>query len=200
MWIDELVKKVDTGIHTPCLYAKNLKYQEVQRAIDRLMEKGKIQVKRQDSYNIDRNLKGTCFLGDGITLWIHQSHDKSNEVSFIVNPSTLLAGKYQPVKLWQVTKKTYKSLITGLDECIGELGLECVADDLSLSQMDLTMNLWLNDDSDMDEIIRLFEICKYPRHFKRVHLKDKDADQHYFGIQTGDVLINRNMYGHLDPV
>lgn len=189
MNIQDYVRKTEIGIHTISLYAGNLKYHEVQKAIDRQMEKRKIQVRKKDPYNIDRSLKDIYFLNEGITLWIYQSHDKSNGISFVVNPSTLQKGKYQPAKLWKPTKKVYKSMVAGLDKCIDALGLECTADDLSLSQMDLTMNLWLDDEADMDEIIRLFQKCKFPRHFKRVHLKDKKADRHYFGIRANDVLV-----------
>ena len=189
MNIQDHVTKADVGIHTTGLYAKNLKYQEVQRAIDRQMERGKLQVKKRDLYNINRKLKDTYFLNDGITLLIYQSHDKSNGISFVVNPSTLLKGKYQPTELWEPTPKSCQKLLLGLDSCMDELGFDCNAGDLSLSQMDLTMNLWLDDDADMDEIIRIFQKCKFPRHFKRVHLKEKEPDRHYFGIQTKDVLV-----------
>ena len=77
----------------------------------------------------------------------------------------------------------------GLDYCIDELGLDYTANDLSLSQMDLTMNLCLDDNADVDQIIRLFQKCKYPRHFRRMHLTKKSADQGYFGIRSNDILI-----------
>ena len=179
MNLREYVIKTDIGIHTVSFYAKNLKYQEVQRAIDRQMEKRNLQIRKQDPYNIDRSLKDTYFIKNGISLWIYQSHDRSNGVSFVVNPSTLLKGNYQPAKLWKPTPKSFKKLTAGLDSCIDELGLDYTANDLSLSQMDLTMNLWLDDNADVDQIIRLFQKCKYPRHFKRMHLTKKSADQGY---------------------
>ena len=62
MNLREYVIKTDIGIHTVSFYAKNLKYQEVQRAIDRQMEKRNLQIRKQDPYNIDRSLKDTYFI------------------------------------------------------------------------------------------------------------------------------------------
>ena len=54
------------GIHTIELYLGNLKYSEVQKVIERLVDSGKIQKIKSDPYNIDRHMKSTYFVGDGI--------------------------------------------------------------------------------------------------------------------------------------
>lgn len=106
--------KTRKGIHTIELYALDLKYAEVQNVIEFLVDQGEIYKIKSDPYNIDRYLKSTYLVDDGIRMRIYQSHNKSNGIGFIVNPSTLLSGKYQPVKLWTPTKEDVKKLLKTL--------------------------------------------------------------------------------------
>ena len=85
------LKSVELGIHTIELYAGKLKYQEVQKVADYLVERGSIQQSWSDPYNIDRQLKSHVFVDRGVNLRIHQSHNKSNGISFALNPSTVLS-------------------------------------------------------------------------------------------------------------
>ena len=55
--------------------------------------------------------------------------------------------------------------------------------------MDLTMNLWLSDDADLPELIRLFKKAKLPKHFKSHSLNDPDIDQHIFAMKCGNVVF-----------
>ena len=52
----------DYGIHTIELYAKNLKYMEVQKIIEFLVDHGKFYTQKSDPYNIDRHLKSSILL------------------------------------------------------------------------------------------------------------------------------------------
>lgn len=192
MKLQSHVTKVEIGIHTISLYAKNLKYQEVQKVIDRQVEKGRIRPTKRDSYNIDRSMKDTYFVNQGIKMFVYQTHNKSNGISFVVNPRSLLKGKYQPTELWCVTKKSYQRFIIGLETCMQGIGLELEsAEELSLSQMDLTMNLWLDDDIDLTKVIRLFQHCRPPRYFERKRLKkaDKETNKHCFILKSKDIVI-----------
>lgn len=132
---------------------------------------------KSDPYNIDRHFKSTYLVDEGIRLRLHQSHDRSNGVGFIINPSTLLKGAYQPVKLYHPTKKNCDKMLDILGDALIEIGLAtCGQDgpeyvvqpkDFSLSQMDLTMNLWLDTDTELTEIVRLFRKSNVPKHFNR---------------------------------
>ena len=99
------------GIHTIELYAKDLKYKQVQKTIDHLEDQGKIYQIKSDPYNIDRYLKSTYLIEDGIRLRIYQSHNKTCGVGIIINPTTLLTGKYLSVILWKPTEKAVAELL-----------------------------------------------------------------------------------------
>lgn len=182
--------KDDFGTHTIELYAKNLKYTEVQKIIDSQMEHGKIHIVKRDFYNIDRHFKSTYLVNSGIRMRIHQSHDKSSGIGFIINPSTLLSGKYQPVRLWKPTKEAVNMLLIQLDFILGSIGLERIAaDDLSLSQMDLTEDNWYDKHQDLTSIIRNYHKCFIPRHFKVVNSDDKEIRKRLFVMRNDIVTV-----------
>lgn len=186
------VRSVEFGIHTIELYANQLKYIEVQKVIDHLVEKKAIQLLKRDSYNIDRQLKSAYLIKDGIRLRIYQSHDKANGIGFALNPSTLLGGAYAPVALYCPQKNTWKTVMSRFKDALARLHLDKEIDDLSLSSMELTMNIWLDDDADLPALIRTFWKSNLPHHFKRVPLEDKnkrDVNHHYFCARAGDVTI-----------
>lgn len=160
------------GIHTIELYAKNLKYTAVQKVIDRLADSGKIQKIKSDSYNIDRHLKSQYFVEDGIRMRIYQSYNHSSGIGFTINPCSLLSGKYQPVRLWKPTPEATDGLLKRLSFMLEMLGLDCVhVEDLSLSQMDLTANIWGVDPAPR---IRKFRKGIIPRGFEAISNQDKE--------------------------
>lgn len=193
------VERIDVGIHTIELYANNLKYHEVQKAIDRLVKCGRTQVLKSDPYNIDRHFKSTYLVDKGIRMLLHQSPNRSNGIGFIINPSTLLKGAYQPVKLYHPTKKNCDKMLDILGDTLAEIGLATCGQDgleyvvhpeaLSLSQMDLTMNLWLDADTELTEIVRLFRKSNVPKHFNRNKCKNADVSHHCFSAQTKNLTI-----------
>ena len=111
------------GIHTIELYAKALKYTEVQRVIDYLEDKGEIYEIKSDPYNIDRHLKSSYLIDDGIRLRIYQSYNKSNGIGFIINPGTLLSRKCTPIDLWEPTEEAVDVLLKMLDHLLKKIGL-----------------------------------------------------------------------------
>ena len=178
------------GIHTIELFAKNLKYIEAQKVVDFLAEQGNIYTITSDPYNIDRHLMSTYLIDDGIRLRISQSHNKSSGIGFIINPSSLLSGKYQPVKLWKPTEKNIDALLKNLNEVLKLIGLSSMkAKDLSLSQMDLTKNIWYDKGHDMTPEIRCFHKCYIPRHFKEIGSNNKETRKHLFVMANDTVTV-----------
>ena len=53
------VKGIHMGIHTIELYTGNLKYHQIQKVIDQLVDQKSIQQIFSDSYSIDRYLNST---------------------------------------------------------------------------------------------------------------------------------------------
>lgn len=178
------------GIHTIELYAKDLKYTEVQRVIEFLAAHGKIYTAKSDLCNIDRHLKSTYFVNDGIRLRIHQSHDKSNGIGLIINPSTILSGEYQPIKLWKPTEAAVDTLLEYLDIVLESIELNSVtAKDLSLSEMDITENIWYDKNHDLSPLIRYFHKCFIPRQFKVISGGNKETRQHLFAMKNNTVAV-----------
>ena len=177
------------GIHTIELYVKDLKYSEVQRVIDFLMKEGKIQKIKSDPYNIDQQFKSTYFVKDGLRLRIYQSHNKSNGIGFIINPSTLLVGKYQPLNLWVPTidtvDKLLKRLITFMNKCCG---LSLHPKDFSLSQLDITYNDKLEQATAAD-LIGCYRKGLIPRNYQRHNSKDKEEKRHFYAIYTNKIMF-----------
>lgn len=59
------LKQVHLGIHTIELYAVKLKYHQIQKTIDHLVDQRSIQQIYSDSYSIDRHLKSTYLVDQG---------------------------------------------------------------------------------------------------------------------------------------
>lgn len=173
------------GLHSIELFARNLKYTEVQKPIEFCIDHGKIYKMKSDPDNIDRMLKSTYFINDGVRLRIYQSHDKSNGIGFIITPSTLLSGEYQPVKLWVPTKEAVNELLKDLDKILKSLGLDNVkAKDLSLSQMDITQNDWGSSGYMPTEIIRQFRKGIVPPNFKVYPNKNNALNPYLYVIES----------------
>lgn len=179
------------GIHTIELYAGKLKYPEVQRTIDHLVDQRSIQQIYSDAYSIDRHLKSTYLVDQGIRMRLHQSHDKSNGISFAVNPSTLLARAYEPLTLYEPTKENVRELQEHLSDVFDEIHLsdhgEAILnpEDLSLSRMDLTADIRFSKDADLSSLIRLFRKSMQPRHYKRCELEGKE--NYFFEFATKEI-------------
>lgn len=185
------LKQVHLGLHTIELYAGKLKYHQIQKAIDHLVDQRSIQQIYSDSYSIDRHLKSTYLVDQGIRMRLHQSHNKSNGISFAVNPSTLLAGSYQPLELYQPTRKNVAVLQRQFGNIMSEIHLsdhgESILnpDELSLSRMDLTVDLWFSRDTDLSSLIRIFRKSMLPRHYKRREIEGKQ--DYFFEISTKEL-------------
>lgn len=156
------LKYIKMGIHTIELYAGNLKYHQIQKTIDHLVEQRSIQQIYSDPYSIDRHLKSVYLVDRGVRMLLHQSHNKSNGISFAVNPSTLLEGAYQPLKLYRPAKANVAVLQSRIGDFMDEIHLSdhgkpiLVPAELGLSRMDLTADLYFSKSADISSLIRLF--------------------------------------------
>ncbi len=192
------IKKVESGIHTIELYACNLKYSQVQKILDRQSESGTIFIDSRDDYNVDHSAK---FYRDGIRFAVHQSHNKSNGTGFIFSPSSLLEGQDMPLALYKPGKDSCHEIQCRVENAMHKIGLETnnydgelvmKGEDLSLSQMDLTMNLWFDKDVDLTEIIRLFSKGNIPEYFKRYTYSQKkygDINRYCFIMKSKGITF-----------
>ena len=161
--------------------------------MDWLAEEKQLQIVQRDFLNIDRHAKSDFLIASGVRIRIDQSHNKSNGIGLIINPSSLLADDYQPTQLFHPKKKACGEVLLQTEEILHELRLEDNAHPrklvVSLSQMDLTMNLWLSDDADLPELIRLFKKAKLPPGFKRCKGKNREINRHCFVMNCHTVAF-----------
>ena len=174
------VEKVTLGLHTVEFYAGKLKYHQVQKSIDHLVDLGDIQIRYEDPYGIDRKMTSSYLVQEGVRMRLYQSYNKSNGISFAVNPTTLLEEAYRPLKLYHPTKSNVKQLLNCLEKVLEQVrlcdhdGLIIQPEDLSLSRMDLTADLYFSEDTDLSTMIRLFRKAMVPRYYKRRELPGKE--------------------------
>ena len=174
------VEKVTLGLHTVEFYAGKLKYHQVQKSIDHLVDLGDIQIRYEDPYGIDRKMTSSYLVQEGVRMRLYQSYNKSNGISFAVNPTTLLEETYRPLKLYHPTKSNVKKLLNCLEKILEQVrlcdhdGLIIQAEDLSSSRMDLTADLYFSENTDLSTMIRLFRKAMVPRYYKRRELPGKE--------------------------
>ena len=89
------IQKIERGVHTIELYACNLKYEQVQKVMDWLVEEKQLQIVRRDPFNIDRHAKSDFLIASGVRIRIDQSHNKSNGIGSDYQ-SQLPAGRRLP--------------------------------------------------------------------------------------------------------
>ena len=209
------IKKVDAGIHTLELYALRLTYSQCQKCMDTLADLAPLKVLRRDPYNIDRTLLSNALGSSGIRLIPWQSHDCSNGIGIIINPNTLLDCSCSPIQLFDPSCKSCDRLLEQVEEVLHTLKLEddpfyrnliVQPEELSLSQMDLTMNLCFSKDADLVEIIRLFSKGNLPRSFDRKSCSTPEETSHCFiasshtvTFKAYDKVYDLKRYGRCPP-
>ena len=132
-------------------------------------------------------------MGRGVRMLLYQSHNKSNGISFAVNPSTLLAGAYQPLELYRPTKENVTVLQSRIGDIMDKSHLSdhgepiLAPEELSLSRMDLTADLYFSKSADISSLIRLFRKSTLPRHYKREELEGKQ--DYFFQLATKKISL-----------
>ena len=178
----------DYGIHTIELSMTKLKYSQVQRVNQQLAERGKLIPLRESRDGTSKSIFFPEYI-PGLSIRTYQSGSHSNGLSLKINPKAVLKGEYRPLELFNPTKKNCEMLIHRIMAAFENIGLKDLNDSLitedrlSLSQLDLTMNLHFDDETGLQELIRLFRKSKVPAHFNRT----KDAN--YFCCSNGSVTI-----------
>lgn len=92
--------------------------------MDWLVEEKQLQIVRRDPFNIDRHAKSDFLIASGVRIHSYQSHDKSNGLDLVINPSSLLAGSYQPTQLFHPEPKACGEVLFQTEEILHELRLE----------------------------------------------------------------------------
>lgn len=168
------IEKVDYGIHTIELSVVKLKYSQVQKVIDNLAATGNIRILSRDADNLRRSMFSNTFQAIGISaIRTYQSANASNGISIQLNPASVVSGHIEPITLYRPTKSGCDTIITTLRALFKEIELETLFDSvvnterLTLSQADITANLWFDEGTDLDILIYLLKHANAPNGLKR---------------------------------
>ena len=99
--------KTTNGIHTFSLKVRS-SYSEIQNIIT---ANTCIRITK-DKFGLNNNYCIPTYKSTGVEILLHQSIAHPCWITLIVNPSSLLAGAYRPVSLYQPTKRAFASCAT----------------------------------------------------------------------------------------
>ena len=184
--------RIDTGIDTFEASLNNLEYIQVDavyrklRTLDR--EAGRFHAPDKQGANI--KYKSRALVSQGLNqIRTYQSGRYSNGISVAVNPDTLEHGAYRPPSLYDPTTGYAELLPLRILDRLEAAGLKdtrgtkITEDTLSVSQVDVTYNLWYDDDTDLSPMLNLFYKGNMPAGFQRRKGKP------YFCISAGYVAV-----------
>lgn len=187
---------MERGIHTVELYLRNMGYSAIQKIVDDLYEQEKIYLRKKDKIKNHCDYEVTDLFPDGIYMKLEQRYLHSpGGIRFIVNPHSLASGGYVPEALYHpnmdpdVMEKTVAVIENEFyDEehhSIWELNKE----DLSLSRVDLTWNLYFPEETDLTELIRLFKHGHHSKTAKVKQFHNSVKDKHSFRLEFSDMTL-----------
>ena len=142
----------ESGIHTFSLKLQ-CKYSEIQNIIEQKecirTDKGKLGL--SPYYQMPQ------FKDIGIEIQLGQSVSHPCWLILIVNPSSLLAGTYEPTALFQADKESVQQIKHRLRNILDKIGVDRRLKEFKLSRCDLTCNLYYERKTDVQNCIDIFK-------------------------------------------
>ena len=129
--------KTENGIHTFSLKIRS-SYSGIQNIIT---ANACIRMKR-DKFGLNNNYCIPTYKSTGVEILLHQSIAHPCWITLIVNPSSLLAGEYRPVSLYQPDKKSLRKLHKLLRGILDKVRIEQRLKEFKLSRCDLTRDIY----------------------------------------------------------
>lgn len=182
-----MIERKEVGIHTLQMTANNLTYSQIQKVMDLMSKAPGSWIVRQDSFGVNRTMYDHTFGYGGVQILGRQSYNKSNSLAFIINPRSLLLNEYEPTGLYVPSKKSWKRVGENMEKIMKVIGLSehgkllRTFEDLSVTEIDMTTNLWFQEKIYLREIVRIFRKGNLPRYYKAVKKKPT-----YFVCATKD--------------
>lgn len=140
--------KTTNGIHTFSLKVRS-SYSEIQNIISA----NTCICLKKDKFGLNNNYCIPTYKSIGVEILLHQSIAHPCWITLIVNPSSLLAGQYQPVSLYQPDKKSLHKLRKLLRGILDKVGIEQRLKEFKLSRCDLTQDIYC--ESACERMLRL---------------------------------------------
>ena len=142
----------ESGIHTFSLKLQ-CKYSEIQNIIEQneciRTDKGKLGL--SPYYQMPQ------FKDVGVEIQLGQSVSHPCWLILIVNPSSLLAGTYEPTALFQADKESVQQIKHRLRNILDKIGVDRRLKEFKLSRCDLTCNLYYERKTDVQNCIDIFK-------------------------------------------
>ena len=140
------------GIHTFSLKLQ-CKYSEIQNIIEQneciRTDKGKLGL--SPYYQMPQ------FKDIGVEIQLGQSVSHPCWLILIVNPSSLLAGTYEPTALFQTDEKSVQQIKHRLRNILDKIGVDRRLKEFKLSRCDLTRNLYYERKADVQDRLDIFK-------------------------------------------
>ena len=177
----------ESGIHTFALKLR-CKYSEIQNIIEQneciRTSKGKLGL--SPYYQIPQ------FKYIGVEIQLGQSVSHPCWLILIVNPSSLLAGTYEPTALFQADKESVQQIKHRLRDILDQIGVDRRLKEFKLSRCDLTCNLYYERKADVQNRLNIFKKSFPIPHYNAVKLgkysnsdeKFKGANKHSWTIEN----------------
>ena len=140
------------GIHTFSLKLQ-CKYSEIQNIIEQneCICTGKGKLGLSSYYQIVR------YKPIGVEIHLSQSVSRPCWLILIVNPSSLLAGTYEPTVLFQADEKSVQQIKHRLRNILDKIGIDRRLKEFKLSRCDLTCNLYYERKADIQDRLDIFK-------------------------------------------
>ena len=193
---------IERGVHTLELYLGQLSYADVDAMIEDLYDMAKKQktpelIRQREKHPspLKRSYEVHGLLPDGIILQIYQQFQIPSAIRIIINPSTFTSGSYIPEALYH--PKEYpgvlQKVVSLLDETFSNTQEHrCWKLDhrhLSLSRVDLTWNLYLPQETEVTDLIRLFKQSGRKKKDTVITFSNPLLDKHSFRLKRGDMML-----------
>lgn len=177
--------KTENGIHTFSIKMRS-SYSGIQNIIT---ANACIRMKR-DKFGLNNNYCIPAYKAVGVEILLHQSIAHPCWITLIVNPSSLLAGAYRPVSLYQPDKKSLRKLRKLLRSILDKVGIEQRLKEFKLSRCDLTQDIYCENSCErmlrLDYFRKSLPIRSYqPVSFDKYEKNDekwRGANQHSWTI------------------
>lgn len=175
------------GIHTFSLKRK-FSYSEIQNII----EQNQCFCCNKDKYGLSFYYQITHYKSLGVEIQLSQSLcSRPSWLTLIVNPSSLLAGQYQPTKLF-TRNMDFPQMKLFLHYILKDIGVSEPLKSFKLSRCDLTCNLYYESKAEVRKRLEMFKkTYPIPRYsvisfgsYMDFDEEDKDADKHSWTIEN----------------
>ena len=165
------------GIHTFSLKMRS-SYSEIQNiCAQNACIRGK-----HDRFSLNQNFCIADFKDKGVEILLHQSLVHPSWVTLIVNPSSLLAGEYQPTGLFCPTEQTMQQVKMRLRIILDEIGLDTRLKAFRLSRCDQTRDRYYDSAAEVALWLRVFQRSwLMPRYTAVPFPKDSEFDGKWKG-------------------